>query len=144
MKELESVKILEMVFDMIIGFTKMLPTLKEAENMKTMEFYIFMYVGMKSPKKMSELAEVFSIAKSNVTSLIDGMERKGYLDRVREGKDRRVVKVKLTEKGKRMFDLTVKNFVKVIENAMKEIPDEDLEVISEGFMRMVKIFSPNS
>ncbi len=141
MKKSESLKILEMVFDLITSFTKILPSCEETEKMKTMEFYILMYVGMKPSKKMSELAETFSIAKSNVTVLIDGMEKKGYLKRVRSEKDRRVVKVKLTEKGKKVFDLTVNNFVKVIEEVMKEIPKEDLEIISDGFMRMVNLFS---
>ncbi len=140
MKKPDGVKILEMVFDLIIGFTKILPSCEEIEKMKTMEFYILMYIGMKSNKKMSELADVFSIAKSNVTVLIDGMEKKGYLKRIRSKEDRRVVKVELTQKGEKLFNLTVKNFVTLIENAMKKIPPKDLEVISDGFFRMTKIF----
>ncbi len=140
MKKSDGAKILEMVFDLIIGFTKILPSCEEIEKMKTMEFYILMYVGMKSNKKMSELADVFSIAKSNVTVLIDGMEKRGYLKRIRSKEDRRVVKVELTPKGEKLFNLTVKNFVTLIENAMKKIPPKDLEVISDGFFRMTKIF----
>ncbi|WP_036224590.1 MarR family winged helix-turn-helix transcriptional regulator [Mesoaciditoga lauensis] len=141
MEKNESKKILEMVFDLIINFTKILPSCEETENLKTMEFYILMYIGMKSSKKMSELARVFSIAKSNVTVLVDGMEKKGYLKRVRNSDDRRVINVELTDKGKRLFDLTVKNFEKVINDVMERIPPKDLDVISDGFFRMIKIFN---
>ena len=141
MEKNESKKILEMVFDLIINFTKILPRCEETENLKTMEFYILMYIGMKSSKKMSELARVFSIAKSNVTVLVDGMEKKGYLKRVRNSDDRRVINVELTDKGKRLFDLTVKNFEKVINDVMERIPPKDLDVISDGFFRMIKIFN---
>ncbi len=141
MRKNESKKILEMVFDLVINFTKILPSCEETENLKTMEFYILMYIGMKSSKKMSELARVFSIAKSNVTVLIDGMEKKGYLKRVRNGNDRRVINVELSDKGKELFDLTAESFEKVINDVMKKIPPKDLEVISDGFFRMIKIFN---
>jgi DNA-binding MarR family transcriptional regulator len=144
MIEKDSKKILEMVFDLIINFTKLLPSCEETENLKTMELYILMYIGMKSSKKMSELAKTFSIAKSNVTVLVDAMEKKRFLRRVRDAGDRRVVKVELTSKGKETFELTVKNFEKVIDAVMKKIPEEDLEVISDGFFRMVKIFNASA
>lgn len=134
-------KILEMVFDLVTSFTKILSSCEEAEKMKTMEFYIMVYIGMKGPKKMGELAEIFSTTKSNVTLLIDGLEKKRYIRRKRSKKDRRVVEIHLTLEGKRIYNKTLKNFVQLVKHVVRLIPTDDLQVISEGFFRMVQIFS---
>ncbi len=134
-------KILEMVFDLVTSFTKILSSCEEAENMKTMEFYIMLYIGMKGSKKMSELAEIFSTTKSNVTLLVNGLEKKRYIRRKRSKKDRRVVEICLTAKGEKIYSKTLESFVQLIKHIVKLIPTDDLQIISEGFFKMVQIFS---
>ncbi len=48
---------------------------------------------------MRAVAEHLGVAVNSVTSIADGMERKGLLRRVRSESDRRVVHVELTEAG---------------------------------------------
>ena len=53
---------------------------------------------------MSRLAEMIDVSLSNATGLVDRMEERGYLDRVRVPDDRRVVLVRLSEIGRRLLD----------------------------------------
>jgi len=48
---------------------------------------------------MSKLADVLDVSFSNATGLIDRMEERGLLERVRVADDRRIVLVRLTAKG---------------------------------------------
>jgi DNA-binding MarR family transcriptional regulator len=48
---------------------------------------------------MSELTEKLSVALSSATGIIDRLVEKGYVSRSRTDKDRRIVQVRLTEKG---------------------------------------------
>jgi DNA-binding MarR family transcriptional regulator len=48
---------------------------------------------------LSELSERIRAQNSTVTGIIDRMEREGLVARARSTEDRRVVKIKLTEKG---------------------------------------------
>ncbi|HNS66551.1 MAG TPA: helix-turn-helix domain-containing protein, partial [Mesotoga infera] len=82
-KEISPEKILEAVFDLIRNFTKFFSFSIEAEEMKTIELYILLYVALKGPQNMSSLAKEYSMTKSNITLLVDDMEKKGYLARVR-------------------------------------------------------------
>jgi DNA-binding MarR family transcriptional regulator len=51
---------------------------------------------------LSDLSDRIRAQNSTVTGIIDRMEREGLVLRVRSTEDRRVVKIKLTEKGERI------------------------------------------
>lgn len=53
---------------------------------------------------MSRLAEMVDVSLSNATGLVDRMEERGFVERVRVPDDRRVVLVRITETGRRMVD----------------------------------------
>ena len=53
---------------------------------------------------MSRLADLLDVSLSNATGLIDRMEERGLIDRVRVPDDRRVVLVRLTEAGQTVLD----------------------------------------
>lgn len=53
---------------------------------------------------MSRLADMLDVSFSNATGLIDRMEERGLVERIRVPDDRRVVIVRASEKGSRMRD----------------------------------------
>jgi DNA-binding MarR family transcriptional regulator len=132
-------KILESVFDLVRNFTKFFSFTIEAEEMKTIELYILLFVALKGPRSMSSLAKEYSMTKSNITVLVDDMENKGYLARVRSEEDRRVIMITLTERGKAFFESFLANFSKLISTFIKKVGSEDLAIITEGFERITRI-----
>ncbi len=53
---------------------------------------------------MSRLAEMLDVSVSNGTGLIDRMEERGLVDRVRDLEDRRVVMVRTAQRGREALD----------------------------------------
>jgi DNA-binding MarR family transcriptional regulator len=53
---------------------------------------------------MSRLAEMIDISLSNATGLVDRMEERGFVERLRVPDDRRVVLVRLTDGGRKLID----------------------------------------
>ena len=51
---------------------------------------------------LSELSDAIRAQNSTVTGIVDRMEREGVVERVRSTDDRRVVRIHLTEKGRRL------------------------------------------
>ena len=49
---------------------------------------------------MNKLGEHMFVTPANITGLVDRLERRGYIERVERGTDRRIVTMKLTAKGK--------------------------------------------
>jgi DNA-binding MarR family transcriptional regulator len=140
---LETEEILKMVFELVVNFTNMLPRTKEFEEMNTMELYLFLYVALNGPKKMSELSDVLKTTKSNVTNLVDALERNGYLSRIRSKEDRRVIMVELTKEGERLYRKLLDSFDSLVKDIISKIPQEDLEEFSRGFLKMVSLFTEN-
>ena len=57
---------------------------------------------------MGELCKMANIKMPSMTEAVDRFEKEGILDRIRNNEDRRVVKVKMTEKGKKMHKEVLK------------------------------------
>jgi DNA-binding MarR family transcriptional regulator len=55
---------------------------------------------------MSRMAEMLDVSLSNATGIVDRMEERGLVERVRVPDDRRVVLVRLGEGGRRALDET--------------------------------------
>jgi len=102
-----------------------------------MELYILMFIGLKGPTKMTDLAKVYSMTKSNITLIIDEMERKNLVHRKRSSSDRRIIHIHLSRKGKAVFNSFVESFKKAMDKFIQEVPQEDLQVISLGFEKIV-------
>src|SRR4051812_8127346 len=47
----------------------------------------------------SELAEKLDVTRGNMTGLIDGLERQGYITKTQDSDDRRTVTIKLSDSG---------------------------------------------
>ena len=53
---------------------------------------------------MSRLAEMLDVSLSNATGLIDRVEERGFVERIRVPSDRRIVLVRITPAGRQMLD----------------------------------------
>jgi DNA-binding MarR family transcriptional regulator len=53
---------------------------------------------------MGHLADMLDVSLSNATGLIDRMEERGFVERVRVPDDRRIVQVRLSPKGREMLE----------------------------------------
>lgn len=83
---------------------------------------------------LSELSERIRAQNSTVTGIIDRMEREGLVVRARSTEDRRVVKIKLTDKGSKI--------ARAIEVEPMEIFRGALQGLSPGEMRdLLKILT---
>ena len=79
-------------------------TISEMSNMNIKELFIIQTLGMKNDSAtMSELASIFSIPATTMTSMIDRLVEKKYLKRFRSKEDRRLVKVSLSKKGQEFY-----------------------------------------
>jgi DNA-binding MarR family transcriptional regulator len=56
------------------------------------------------PQPMTRLADLLGVAVPNATGIIDRMEQRGLVERLRDGADRRVVTVRQTPQGARAVE----------------------------------------
>ena len=79
--------------------------------------FLFAFVDPDIEYPIGEIAKNARVKRSTITDMVDRMEKDKIAERIRDPKDRRLVKVKLTSKGKRMR----KDFYKRRHNEFQKI-----------------------
>jgi len=73
------------------------------------------------PLSHSELAELSAVTKGNITGLVDGLERDGYVKRQESITDRRVTPIALTPSGRRLVEEILPDLFSRIAGLMGEL-----------------------
>lgn len=74
-------------------------------NLTTPQYMLLLAAMYESDTTLGGLSEQLNCSRGNVTGIVDRLERDGWLVRERSTEDRRVITVRLTEKGARVFDI---------------------------------------
>lgn len=89
------------------------------------EQYVVEHLGSNGPCIMSDLAKVLMVAVNTVTSIVDGLERKGVVRRERSEVNRRKVWLHLTKEGQDCFQDYLKLHLHLAETLLAALnPDE--------------------
>lgn len=97
---------------------------------------VLMILSHEESFKMKDITEELGIANSSATELIDKLIKEELVERFRKADDRRVVRVKLTEKGRTFID-EMKELKKKVWRSMIEKSDEEDR---EDLLRVAKKF----
>jgi Transcriptional regulators len=89
-------------------------------------------IGMYTERTMSEVAQKLKITVSTLTTAVNKLIKKGYVERKRIEEDRRVVLVKLTKKGKLAYRIHEKFHREMVNTAIDglNLEEEDLLISS--------------
>lgn len=98
-----------------------------------MELYLF------GRHTIGNLAESVNAAGTNVSSMCKKLEEMGYLDRVRDRNDERIVQVDLTEKGREILKKINEKLNELISNAFSKEDEETYNEIVRGLEKLNKI-----
>jgi len=74
------------------------------------QFYVLATIGYLGGVPFSEIGAKMMVTVSNLTGIVDRLEEKGIVVRDRDKHDRRVIHVKLTEKGKKLYKVSITTF----------------------------------
>lgn len=85
----------------------------------------------------AELAREYAIDASAVTRLLDRVEKRGLIKRVRSSEDRRIVRLELTEDGRTVAAGMPAIFRSVLDEAFEGFAPEEIEVLKVGLRRLI-------
>lgn len=83
------------------------------------------------PMTLGDIAKKHLKSPNNMTSVVDTMERSGLVERRRCDKDRRVIYVDITDKGRQLFASLWPSHVERITKAVSALSAEEQEELSE-------------
>ena len=96
----------------------------------------YLYHNMDKEIYQKTMETEFHMAKSTVTSILQAMERSGYITREGVAHDARLKKILLTEEGKKLYRDS-EEYIRGVEKRIRgDIPQEDLDVFMRTVMQM--------
>jgi len=85
---------------------------------------------------MSALSEHLLVSNGNVTAIVARLVEDGLVTRTQDKSDRRVLRVKLTAKGKRDFRLYASAHEAWIEQLLGDLADAEISQLQSGLSRV--------
>lgn len=91
------------------------------------QFVILDFLDSHDESKMTELANFLNVSTAAVTGIVYRMARDGYVVRVSDPKDRRIVKIKTTVKGKKLVRVVKSQKRRMVMDAFGKISAAERE-----------------
>ena len=73
------------------------------EELTPDQFLTLRYIKSREKCTATELADVFLVGKSSITAIITRLSERGFIRRIRDRSDRRLVYLTLSERGREVF-----------------------------------------
>jgi DNA-binding MarR family transcriptional regulator len=83
------------------------------------------------PLPMGAMAEALDVSQASATGIVDRMEQRGLVERRREDEDRRVIRVALTDDGRRLIEGVAEERRERLRYLLDELSTDELD----GFLR---------
>ena len=133
-------KLLLQLFNDILQIEKNAMNNTEFKDLSITEIHTIEAIGKEGNRPMGEIANDLRITVGTLTTAINRLIKKGYVERKRIEEDRRVVVVYLTESGKKVFDEHTLFHKEMIDEVAKNFEDYELKVLTKALSKVSEFF----
>lgn len=113
---------------------------EEFQDISNNDMHIIEAIGLGQDRTMSAVARKLGITAGSLTTSVNSLVKKKYVERSRCEEDRRVVYISLTEKGKRAY-YHHENFHRQMTNAgIENLSEEELPLLVKTLNNLAVFF----
>ena len=134
---------LKTVNDYLVSVFNDILTIEESELKKSQfkdlsitEMHTIEAIGMYKKKTTSEVAKELSITVGTLTTAINKLVKKDYVERIRSEDDRRVVKLGLTKKGKLLYRVHQHFHREMVKNILEGMATDEQQALLAALKNM--------
>lgn len=110
-------------------------------SMSRMELMALLLIWVNGEVIMTQLAERLDIPMSTATGVISRLAKKGYVERLIDESNRRIVTVRLTEKGAEIPENIKHTVTKYIDLILGLLSDQEKDVLFKLITKVIAIFT---
>jgi DNA-binding MarR family transcriptional regulator len=107
-------------------------------EMNMQELRTIEVLGVEGPQMMREMAGMLGVAVNSLTSITDGLEKKGLVLRQRSEQDRRIINLELTADGRQVFNSTRDMKRKLYRSMLKSLTEDEQEIFMLLFRKIAR------
>lgn len=112
-------------------------------DLTAVQWHPLVIIDLKQADTPAEVARIVNTDTGAMTRMLDRLEKKGFIKRERSETDRRVVKLKLTDKGNQVTKKLMPTVATVLNKALQGFTREEYELFKSLTMRMLNNLNPD-
>lgn len=112
----------------------------EFRDISSNDMHIIEAIGLRDDSTMSAVAKKLGITAGSLTTSVNSLVNKKYVLRIRSRLDRRVVYIKLTEKGRRAFRHHENFHKKMTDAVVQNLSDKEISVLLRSLEGLSSFF----
>ncbi len=97
---------------------------------------IVIAAGFRSPPSIQEVADAMSTTHQNVKQIASGLERRGFMTLERDPDNRRIIRLKVTERCLALFDSRAEGDTKTILRMFESLTDDEMKALFHIIAKM--------
>lgn len=134
-----SEELVGLMFSISLVIKEEVKTHRHCDKLSPAHIHLLKFINEKESPTMKEISEYLLVSAPSATSFIETLIKEGYLKRVLDENDRRVVRVTLTAKGKQEID----NIINAVKSHMAKTLDRLSEKEREDFRKVLQSLLKN-
>ncbi len=109
-----------------------------AVDLRLTEFSVLQQLAESGPTSMVRLSGENLVTKAAVTAIIDVMETKGLVRRVRDASDRRIVNIELTPAGLKRFVVARRRHEEIVAGLVSTLEPDERRALLRSFKKLLR------
>jgi len=132
--------ILVNLFNDILNIEEKALITEEFKDISVTDMHIIEAIGVMEQRTMSKIAKSLKVTMGTLTIGVNGLVKKGYVERNRSQKDRRIVYASLTAKGKAAYVHHMRFHKDMINSVINDITEEEAEILTRTLKKLEDFF----
>ncbi len=128
------------LFRDILGAEEEAIITEEYKDITCNDMHIIEAIGVEEPRNMSTVANDLRITVSTLTTGVNSLARKDYVEKIKGEVDRRVVFLKLTDKGIKAYKHHEQFHTNMTTAVIKQLNDEEIDVLVKALKGISEYF----
>ncbi|PTH22009.1 MarR family transcriptional regulator [Staphylococcus arlettae] len=100
------------------------------------EFAVLELLYNKGDQPIQRIRERVLIASSSISYVVDKLEEKGCVTRIRNQQDKRIINASLTQQGRRIMDEIFPKHAETIQSTFSILTDEELQTLQNTLKKL--------
>lgn len=110
----------------------------EERTATMMQYMALSFLKEKDLSAVGEVAENLKLSKSSATQLTERLVKAGYVERVGDLDDRRIVRLKISDKGEHEIINLKNKFMEKMSAVLLKIPESDLKELLRIHIKLIQ------
>lgn len=108
------------------------------EDISVTEIHIIEKIGNEQPRRMSHVSRALGVTMATLTVACDKLEYKELVVRERDNKDKRVVNVSLTARGRAVYECHKQFHNRMVSAALADFTPQETAILAQSLIKLQK------